>query len=371
MKVKAAVVNGVNTNYSFESLNLAELQHDEVRVRIVATGICHSDDALRLGHAGFGFPAVLGHEGAGIVEQVGSSVNHIAKGDHVVLAYAYCSHCNHCLEGIPAACTDWLSLNWGSLRKDGSAFFTKDDGTAVSNFFHQSSFSTYTNVKVSNVIKVEKDLDLRILGPLGCGLMTGVGTIVNGLQAKPGSSIVILGTGAVGLAAMMAAKIAGCSTIIAVDIHDSRLALSKELGATHTINSKNTDVLERVREITNQVGVNYSIDTTGISDVMKLSLDVLAIRGVAAPIAVTNHDLVLNTLNDLVISSKKMIGVLMGATIPQLTIPKMIEFYKNGDFPFDKLIQFYPFEEINQASADSLSGKTIKPVLILDPNYSV
>lgn len=371
MKVKAAVISEINQSYTFETLNLAELKSDEVRVRIVATGICHSDDALRLGHAEFPFPAVLGHEGSGIVEQVGSNVKNVQAGDHVVLAYAYCHHCEHCQEGIPAACQDWLSLNWGSVHPDGSPFFTREDGTVVNNFFHQSSFATHTNVKESNLIKVSKDLDLRLLGPLGCGLMTGVGTVVNGLEAKPGSSIAIFGTGAVGLAAMMAAKISGCSTIIAVDIHDARLELAKELGATHTINSKNQDALEAIREITQQKGVNYSIDTTGVSAVMKTSLDVLAIRGVAAPIAVTNNDLTINTLTDLALASKNMIGVLMGSTVPQLTIPKMLSFFAAGQFPFDRLIKMYNFADINQASADSLSGKTIKPVLIVDQEYTV
>lgn len=371
MKVKAAVVNGVNQPYTFETLNLAELKDDEVRVRIVATGICHSDDALRLGHAAYEFPGVLGHEGAGIVEKVGAGVSNVQEGDHVVLAYAYCSHCHHCLEGIPAACTDWLTLNWGELHPDGTPFFTRDNGEVVRNFFHQSSFANHINVKATNITQVDKDVDLRLVAPLACGLMTGVGTVVNGLAVKPGSSIVIFGTGAVGLAAMMAAKISGCTTIIAVDIHDARLTLAKELGATHIINSKSTDVLEKIREITNQVGVNYSVDTTGVESVMKLSLDVLAIRGVAAPIAVTNQNITLNTLTDLALSSKKMIGVLMGATVPQLSIPKMIEYYKNGLFPFDRLIQLYDFEDINQASADSLSGKTIKPVLVVDKNYHI
>jgi aryl-alcohol dehydrogenase len=371
MKVKAAVISEINQAYRFETLNLAELKDDEVRVKIVATGICHSDDALRLGHAGFPFPAVLGHEGSGIVEKVGSAVKHVQAGDHVVLAYAYCHHCEHCSEGIPAACQDWLALNWGSVHSDGSPFFTRDDGSVVNNFFHQSSFASHTNVKESNVIKVSKDLDLRLLGPLGCGLMTGVGTVINGLKARPGSSIAIFGTGAVGLAAMMAAKISGCSTIIAVDIHDARLELAKELGATHIINSKNSDAAELIREITQQKGVNYSVDTTGVTVVMKTALDVLAIRGVTAPIAVTNQELTINTLTDLALSSKNMIGVVMGSSVPQLSIPKMLEFFKAGQFPFDKLIKMYDFDDINQASADSLSGKTIKPVLIVDKDYRV
>lgn len=369
MKIQAAVVTAVNQPYEIQELELADLQADEVRVKIVATGICHSDDALRLGHAPFPLPAVLGHEGAGIVEQVGAHVRNVKVGDHVVLAYAYCQHCVHCRQGLPAACESWMPLNWGARREDGATNFKCDNGTEVNNFFYQSSFASHTNVKEQNIIVVPKEADLRILGPLGCGLLTGAGTVLKGLEVKAGSSIAIFGTGAVGLAAMMAAKIAGASTIIAVDIHDARLKMAQELGANHIINSKTADVLATIRDLTGGRGVNYSVDTTGVSAVMKTSLDVLALCGTAAPVAVTNQDLTINTLMDLVIGSKKMIGVLMGATIPQIGILELLDYYKAGKFPYDKLIKTYDFKEINQASADSLSGQTIKPVLIVDKNY--
>ena len=181
--------------------------------------------------------------------------------------------------------------------------------------------------------------------------------------------IVIFGTGAVGLGALMTAKIEGCGKIIAVDIHDSRLEIAKELGATHTINSKTEDLAARIAEITAGAGANYSIDTTGVSAVMKASLDVLGIQGVAAPVAVTPNSIELNTFMDLVLLNKTIKGVLMGDSIPQLAIPKLIEFHKQGQFAFDKLVQFYNFDDINQASADSNSGKTIKPILIIDETY--
>ncbi|NUF32155.1 NAD(P)-dependent alcohol dehydrogenase [Acinetobacter oleivorans] len=370
MKIRAAVVKSVNEPYEIETLELAEPLDDEVQVKIVASGICHSDDAVRLGHAAYEFPGVLGHEGAGIVEKVGKNIKNFKVGDHVVLAYAYCKQCNHCMHGLPAACTDWMTLNWGKHRDDGSAPFKKEDGTEVNNFFFQSSFATHTNVKETNLIAVPKEADLRLLGPLGCGLLTGSGTVLNGLKPTTGSSIAIFGTGAVGLAAMMTAKIMGCSTIIAVDIHDSRLSLAEELGATHVINSKSVDAVEKIKEITKGVGVNYSIDTTGISEVMKASIDALAIKGVAAPVAVTNKDLTVNTLADLVVYSRKIIGVVMGEGIPQISIPQLLEFHAQGKFPYEKLIKFYDFEDINTASSDSLSGKTIKPVLIVDRSYA-
>ena len=369
MKVQAAVVNEANKPYVLEELNLADLQDDEIRVKIVATGVCHSDDALRLGHWPYPLPAVFGHEGSGIVEGTGKSVKHVKVGDHVVLAYAYCSHCQGCLEGAPVSCESWLALNWGSVRADGSRYLTRNDGSAINNFYHQSSFATHANVKEQNAVVVSKDEDLRILGPLSCGQMTGFGTVVKALAVKPGTSIAVFGAGAVGLAAIMAAKIAGATTIVAVDILDSRLELAKELGATHAVNTKSEDPQETIRKISGGKGVNYSIDTTGVSAVMKTSIDVLAVRGVAAPIAITNKELTISTTGDLASVGRSLIGVLMGATVPQISIPELIAYYKAGKFPYDRLIKTYDFADINQASADSLSGRTIKPVLIVDKSY--
>ncbi|SEN88695.1 aryl-alcohol dehydrogenase [Mesobacillus persicus] len=369
MKVTAAVVNGVNEDYQLEQLTLGELYPDEVVVKMVASGICHSDEALRVGDAEYPLPAVLGHEGAGIVERIGSAVKDFAVGDQVVMSYNYCGTCPSCRTGHPSSCNQWTGLNMSGARTDGSHTFFKEDGTPVSNFFTQSSFSTHTIVHTNNLIKVDPEADLRLIGPLGCGFLTGCGTVVNGLKPRVGSSIAVFGTGAVGLGALMTGKIEGCSTIIAIDIHDSRLETAKELGATHTINSRTENLAERIAEITDGLGVDYSIDTTGVSAVMKASVEVLAIGGIAAPVAVTPNSIEINTFMDLVLANRKLIGVLMGDAVPQIEIPKLIQFHKEGKFPFDKLVKYYKFSEINQAAADSNNGQTIKPILIIDEDY--
>src|SRR5699024_3679806 len=369
MKVKAAVVNAVNDPYKMEELTLGELRPDEVIVKMVATGICHSDEALRVGDAEYPMPGVLGHEGAGIVEKIGDAVKNFSVGDQVVMAYNSCGSCPSCRTGHPSTCNDWVELNFGSPRRDGSHTFYKEDGTPVSNFFTQSSFSTYTITNEMNLIKVDQDADLRLVGPLGCVLLTGFGTIVNGLNPDNTSSIAIFGTGAVGLGALMTAKMEGCSKIIAIDIHDSRLEMAKELGATHTINSRNEDVVERINEITDGLGVNHTVDTTGISSVMKTSLDILAVRGSTAPLAVTPNSIEFNTFMDLTLTGRSVLGVVMGDAVPQLAIPELIQFHKEGKFPFEKLVKFYKFDEINEASEDSNSGKVIKPILIIDEDY--
>jgi len=369
MKITAALLSKTHGEYTIENLRLAEPRADEVRVKLVASGICHSDEATRIGDSTIPLPAVLGHEGAGIVEFVGNEVKNIKVGDHVVMSYSYCGHCANCRTGLPAACHDWPALNSNGSRPDGSHVFNKEDGTPVSNFFYQSSFATHTLTKENNLIVVDKEADLRLVGTLGCGFLTGLGTVINGLKPEVGSSIAIFGTGAVGLAAMMAAKISGCSTIIAVDIHQSRLDIAKQLGATHLVDSSKGDTTQQIKDITDGLGVNYSVDTTGISAVMQTALNSMRARGTMAPVAVTSKNLDINTFRQLVVSSKKIIGVLMGDAIPQISIPQLIKFYQEGRFPFDKLVKFYKLEEINQASKDSANGSTIKPILIIDEHY--
>lgn len=369
MKITAAVVNKANEEYAFETVTLSEIQPDEVIVKMVASGICQSDEGIRTGKVDFPLPAVLGHEGAGIIEKVGAAVTEFAVGDQVVMAYDYCGSCGHCRTGHPSSCEQWPARNMFGVRPDGSHIFFKEDGTPITNFFYQSSFATYTVTRVNNLIKVDPDVDLRFVGPLGCGLLTGFGTVVNGLKPETGSSIAVFGTGGVGFGSLMAAKIEGCETIIAIDIHDARLEMAKELGATHTINSLTENLAEQIGEITGGKGVNYSIDTTGIPAVIKASVGVLSIGGTTAPIAITNQETPINTTLELAIANRSIKGILMGDAIPQMAVPQLIRYYNQDKFAFDKLVKFYKFDDINQATADSNSGATIKPVLIIDETY--
>ncbi len=369
-QIKAAVVNGVNEDYKIETVYLDEPRSNEVLVKMVASGICHSDEAFRLGDADYGLPAIFGHEGAGIVEQVGDAVKSVKVGDHVVLSYAFCGHCNSCLHGKPATCDEWAVLNVSGRRKNGDPIFYKEDKkTPISTLLGQSSFATHTVVDENNVIKIDKSVDLTIAGPLGCGFLTGSGTVFNGFKPKVNSTMTVFGTGTVGLAGIMAAKIAGCSTIISIDIHDHRLETAKKLGATHTINSKNVDALEEVRKITNGLGTNYVMDTTGISSVMKTAFDATAQGGVYAPVAVSSNELTFVPFGELVVSTKSIIGVLMGDAVPQVSIPQMIDFYKQGRFDFTSVIKKFDFEDINEAANASNSGEVIKPIIIIDKTY--
>ena len=369
MKIKAAVVAEKGANFEIkDDIELAEMQADDIQVHMVASGICHSDEALRKGDAVIDYPIILGHEGAGIVEKVGPEVKNFKPGDHVVLSFYGCGNCINCLKGEPTKCLNYAANNLSGVRPDGSAHFTAN-GEKVADMFDQSSFTTTTVVRERNAVKVPKDLDLRKLGPLGCGYVTGSGTVFNTLKPEPGSTIAVTGTGAVGLAAMMAGKISGCLKVIAIDRVPERLALAKELGTTDTINTNEQDLVEAVQALTDGKGADYIVDTTGVTAVEEAAIKALAQGGVLAPIAVTANHIDINTWDDLCPADKTIVGVNMGDSVPQIDIPRLIEFYRQGMFDFDKTEKFYQFDEINQANADSVSGKTIKPVLIIDPDY--
>lgn len=259
-----------------------------------------------------------------------------------------------------------LAQNFGGTRTDGSTAFSTADGEAVSShFFGQSSFATLTNVNHRSVVKVSKSAPLELLGPLGCGILTGSGAMLNVLDPEASSSVVIFGTGAVGMAGLLGAVVANASTIIAVDIVESRLEFAKTMGATHTINSKTEDAVARIKEITGG-GANYALDTTGNKFVFRQMVDSLGLRGhgallgAAAPGTEASID-----IGTVLLSGLKLSMVVEGNTVPQLFIPKLIDLFEAGRFPFDKLTKHYSFEEINEAFADSGSGITLKPILRL------
>jgi aryl-alcohol dehydrogenase len=364
MKIKAAVLNEPHQQFNIENIEVdGVLQPNEVMVKVVATGLCHTDLSVRDQHIPARFPVILGHEGAGFVTSTGSNVTKVKIGDRVVLAPSSCGKCEYCLSGHPSYCIDLWALNLPRRRHDGSCPYHDDHGKEISGFFFgQSSFATYSLTSERNIVKVSEDVPLEILGPLGCGMQTGAGTVLNVLRPEAGETIVIFGVGPVGLAALMAAKAAGCTTIVAVDIHDNRLELAKILGATHTINSKIHSASEYINKHVFTGGVHYSIDTTGRNEVINQAVASLRFMGKCALIAVPSVSKL--ELNYVAFSNGKSIQyVNEGDSVPDILIPRLIELYKKGLFPFDKLIKFYELDDINQAVADSESGVTLKAVI--------
>jgi aryl-alcohol dehydrogenase len=280
------------------------------------------------------------------------------------MTYMWCGHCHTCESGHPAHCEHMGALNFGGGRLDGSSATTDAQGQPVhDHFFGQSSFSTFALANEKNIVKVDKDAPLELLGPLGCGIQTGSGAVLQALDVKAGSSFAAFGTGAVGLSAIMAAGIAGATKIIAVDVTPSRLELAKELGATHTINSRETDPVAAIREMTGG-GADYTLECSGRAAVLRQAIDALGVLGTCGIVGATPEgtEVAIN-INDVMIPGRRILGIVQGDVVSKIFIPKLIEFHRQGRFPFDKLVRFYPFDQINEAIADSESGVTIKPIL--------
>lgn len=362
MKIKAYVAE--NSKVSLQQVQLKELDADELLIKVVGTGLCHTDLGVLHSAIPTPMPIVLGHEGAGIVEKVGSAVTEFEVGDRVVVSFNYCGKCANCLNGVPSACENFFQYNFGqSLESSNSKI--ADGDQKIANLFGQSSLATYCIANVRNAVKIEdKEVDLEILGPLACGMQTGAGTVLNKLRPNVNESVVIFGCGSVGLSAVMGAKLANCQTIIAVDIHDERLKVAKELGATHIVNGKETDAVKEIQQITNG-GAHYAVESSGVAPVVLQAirsvraLGTIAVVGAAGNLEFHIHD-------ELIPMNKTLVGVVEGQAVPKLFIPELIRYYKEGKFPFDRLIKKYQMTELEEAIQDMESGKTIKPVILFD-----
>jgi aryl-alcohol dehydrogenase len=365
MTVTAAVARDKGADLVIEQLELDELRPNEVRVRMVATGVCHTDAIVRDQVYPTPLPAVLGHEGAGVVEAVGDSVRTVVPGDHVLLAAAYCGYCARCRAGQMAYCENLFAADFGGRRPDGSTAFSKDGEVISSHFFGQSSFANYSNVVEESVVKIDPDVPLEVVAPLGCGIQTGAGSVLNELKPSLNSTLVVIGTGAVGCGAIMAGRVAGCSKIIAVDIHDDRLALAKEIGATDTLNTRGTDLTEGIMSLTDGRGADYILDTTARPELLRKAADALgnrgtlALVGAAAPGTEATFEIGLSLVKGWTFKT-----IVQGSSVPQVFIPKLIELWRDGRFPMDKLMRNYALSDINQGFADSAAGTTIKPVVV-------
>ncbi|MGI6217415.1 MAG: NAD(P)-dependent alcohol dehydrogenase [Coriobacteriales bacterium] len=362
MRIKAAVTYEKG-KFQFDEIELDEPKSDEVLVKMVASGCCHTDLGGRDQMAPWPIPGVLGHEGAGIVEKVGDMVYGIKPGDHVVLSYQSCGHCDNCLEGHPAKCDSWYPLNFLGRLADGTTRLHTTDGKDLSVFFGQSSFAEYSVVNQRQVAVVDPEVDLTYLGPLGCGFLTGFGSIVNVLKVGFGDTVAVFGVGGVGLAAIMAARIAGAQRIIAVGRRQPKLDLALEMGATDVVNSKEVDPVEAIRNITGGKGVKYAFDTSGVATVIKQAVDASSAYGTICTVAMSPDNLTLGIEQDLMGPGRTVKGSTEGDAVCKTFIPKMVDYYKQGRFPFDKLCKVYDFENIEQAFQDSIDGKVIKPIV--------
>ncbi|MBI1181829.1 MAG: zinc-binding dehydrogenase [Alphaproteobacteria bacterium] len=360
MKVTAALSHGPGKPFTLEDVDLDDPRPDEVLVRLVATGICHTDLYVRdLIPA----TAVLGHEGAGVVEAVGADVTKVQPSDHVVLSYAWCGACPSCESGEPYYCHDFNVRNMGGARPDGTPTLRRRGAPLFGNFFGQSSFATFALATEANVVKVRKDAPLEVLGPLGCGVQTGAGAVMNGLEPLPGEAFVVFGAGTVGLSAVMAANLIGCEPLIVVDPLPARRDLAKRLGAHHAIDPAAADPVKQILTITGH-GALYSLECTGIPAVFEQAVRCLGPRGTCGflgappPGATAAID-----LGGLLSKGLRIRGMIEGESVVDAFIPHLLDLFLDGLLPFDTLVTFYDLDRINEAVADSLEGRTVKPVL--------
>lgn len=366
MKIKAAVCRGSQDGFTIDEIELSDPRDDEILIRIVGVGLCHTDLTIKGSGIGGTSSAVLGHEGSGIVEEVGAKVTKVQPGDRVVVTFRSCGECRNCSRGDPAYCHESVLLNVSGGRTDGSKCLSSHGVDIASNFFGQSSFASHAIAYESNVVKVDAAAPLDMLGPLGCGIQTGFGAIVRSLDCQKGDGVAILGGGSVGLSAVMGAALRDCSPIIVVEPVEARRALALELGATHAIDPAAIagDLSDAIKDIAPH-GVEFVLDTTGIPALQNQGVASLAPKGVIGIVGITPPGAPPpGEMKSMMIAGQSVKGIIEGDSQPDDFIPEMVALFMAGKLPFDKMVTKYPLADINTAVKDQLEGRCIKAILL-------
>lgn len=361
--INAAVLRDPTSEFTIEKVTLDQPRTGELMIRVVGAGLCHTDLLARSMPAGhYSLPMIFGHEGSGVVVETGPGVSAFRPGDIVVVSFTSCGQCELCLRGEPAYCVHFNQLNVSGTRLDGSPGAVDAHGAPVNaRWFGQSTLAEYALVNERSCVAAPADAPLELLGPLGCGVQTGAATVVETMRVKPGESLVVFGTGTVGLSSIMAARLVGASEIIAVDLHARRRELALSLGATHALDGADPELIPQIRDLT-AGGACYAIETTGVPEVIRGAIAALRSRGFCALVGVSTQPVELppNALS----GGRVLSYVMEGGAVPQNFIPRMITSWRKGRFPFDALIKTYPLDAINDAERDSGLGHCVKPVLI-------
>jgi aryl-alcohol dehydrogenase len=350
--------------FEIKQVEIDELRPDELLVRVAACGICHTDLIIRDQWYPVPLPAVLGHEGAGVVEAVGSAVIKVAVGDHVAMSYGSCGQCPKCMAGRPSNCHDFFGRNFAAARPDGSTALSEGGREIHSHFFGQSSFASHAVATERNVVKLDPGVPLDIVAPFGCGIQTGAGAVLNVFRPQAGTSIAVFGTGTVGIAALLAARVAGCTTIIGVDVQPVRLELARELGATHVLNARDGDPVEAIQRLTGGFGADFSIDATGNPQVLQQAVYCTGPGGVCGLIGAPPFGTEVSLdMNQILTAGRTLRGIVEGDSVPDIFLPVLIELWQQGRFPVERIMAHYDFGDIEQAARDAEAGTVVKPVL--------
>jgi aryl-alcohol dehydrogenase len=367
MEIQAAVTESKGAPFEIRSVALDEPRADEVLVRVAACGICHTDLIIRDQWYPVPLPAVLGHEGAGVVEAVGDAVTKVRVGDHVAMSYGSCGGCANCQAGEPWVCHDFFARNFGATRPDGSTALRAGEQVIHSHFFAQSSFAECAMATERNVVRLDPDVPLEVVAPFGCGIQTGAGAVLRTFRPEAGTSIAVFGLGTVGLSAVMAARIVGCTTIVGVDVRPDRLGLARELGATHVVDAGSEDAVEAVRAACGGVGADFSIDATGSPEVLQQAVYCTGPGGVCGLIGAPPFGTEVSLdMNQILAMGRTLRGIVEGQSVPDVFLPRLIELWRQGRFPVERLMTHYSFSEIDRAARDAEEGRVIKPVLQMD-----
>ncbi len=365
MRAKAAVLFEVGKALEIRDIEVQPPRAGEALVRMVAGGVCHSDLHVMTGHLYAPLPAILGHEGSGIVEEVGPGVTSVRPGDHVIPLWRLsCGECEYCTAGRPALCPTGTAIRMTGRLPDGTTRFTLGD-VELKHFAGVSSFAEYSVIPEKALLRIPDDLPLDRAALFGCAVITGVGAVINAARVRPGSSVAVFGAGGIGLNVIQGAALAGAETIIAVDLLARKLEYAREFGATHTIDASAGDPVEQIRTLTGGRGVDYAFEAIGAPKVMRQAYDTLAKRGMAVLIGVTPMATEVSVpVMSLVFEERVLTGSVYGSSRPRTDIPRLIGLYRAGKLKLDELLtRTYPFEQINQAYEALERGEVARSVV--------
>lgn len=365
MRAKAAVLFEVGKALELRDVEVQPPRAGEALVRMAAGGVCHSDLHVMTGHLYAPLPAILGHEGSGIVEEVGPGVTSVRPGDHVIPLWRLsCGECEYCTAGRPALCPTGTAIRMTGYLPDGSTRFRLGD-MELKHFAGVSSFAEYSVIPEKALLKIPEELPLDRAALFGCAVITGVGAVINAARVRPGSSVAVFGAGGIGLNVIQGAALAGAETIIAVDLLKHKLRYARQFGATHTIDASAADPVEQVRALTGGRGVDYAFEAIGAPTVMRQAYDTLAKRGMAILIGVTPMTTEVSVpVMSLVFEERVLTGSVYGSSRPRIDIPRLIGLYRAGKLKLDELLtRTYPFEQINQAYEALQRGEVARSVV--------
>jgi S-(hydroxymethyl)glutathione dehydrogenase/alcohol dehydrogenase len=355
--MRAAVLYERRTPLVIQDVELATPSPSEVEIKIVASGVCHSDLHHIQRDTTSKLPLVLGHEGAGIVTSVGANVTRVVPGDHVIIAFGpKCGECYYCLRGQPYICTPATPSRPHLFH----------DGIALNQFIEVGSFAERVVISERNVVKIREDAPLAQCSLVACGVTTGIGAVVNTAKVEPGSNVLVIGTGGVGLNVIQGARLAGAARIIAVDVVDKKLEFAREMGATHLINARTADPVEASRALTGGFGVDYAFEVIGNPRTIGQAYESVHKGGTAVVVGVSDENAEL-TIKPvwLMRQAKTLIGCNYGSTRPQVDFPKIVDLYMEGRIKLDELItRRYGLDEVNEAFRAMEAGEVARSVLL-------